>query len=144
MLSALLKDNSRTPGKLCTHIDFLINLQARLCRFLAPPMNAHCTVANCAHDTLVLHADSPAWATKLRYHTTAILAYMQNAGDLPSLKTIRIKVVPVSKQAPDTPVRPLSLSSASARLINQVAAGMPDGELRLSLLKLARHNQERA
>ena len=143
IFSALLKDSSRMPGKLCAHVDFLGDLQTRLGHFLESPLNTHCTVANCTNSILVLHADSAAWATKLRYNTPAILAYMQNACDLPSLKTIRIKVIPASKRTQDTTIKPLSLSSASAGFINQVAASMPDDELRLSLLKLAKHNQER-
>lgn len=139
--SVLLKDHNCMPGKLCAHADFLGNLQTRLGHFLEPPLNSHFIVANCINGILVLHADSAAWATKLRYNTPAILAYMQNTCDLPALKTIRIKVIPASKRTQDTTVKPLSISSVSASFINQVAASMPDDELRLSLLKLAKHQE---
>jgi hypothetical protein len=143
-LAALFTDNSRLPGRLCAHAGFLSNLQTRLTHYLDSPLDKHVTVANYANGILVLHADTSSWATRLRYNTPAILAHMKNSCDLPDLKTIRIKTMPVSKGTAVATVKPLYLSSASAGFINQVAACMPDDNLRLSLLKLARHIQKQA
>lgn len=142
MFSALLKNENSMLGRLCQHADFLGVLENRLRLFLDSPLNTHCIVANYYNSTLILHADSAAWASKLRYNTPAILAFMQNECKLKSLKTIRIKVIPASTQHQDNAGRRLSMSAATGNLINQVAATMPDDELRLSLLKLAKHHQD--
>jgi len=142
-LNTLLKNKNSVLGKLCLHAKYLTQLEKKLCLFLESPLNTHCSVANLANDTLVLHSDSSAWASKLRYNIPAILNYMQHECNLTTLKTIRIKIkLPEnSRQSGSAGNKPV-MSKASARYINQAAATMPDDDLRLSLLKLAKHEND--
>jgi hypothetical protein len=142
-LTSLLKDKYSLLGRLCQHAEYLAHLDKKLCLFLGSPLNSHYSVANYVNDTLVLHSDSAAWAAKLRYNIPAILSYMQNECNLIALKTIRIKIKLPDNSAQHEPVkRKPAISSASALFINQAAALMPDDDLRLSLLKLVKNNQD--
>ena len=141
--SSLFNKNSSELGKLCQHGAFLVNLERKLLSFLPPPLNTHCKVANYANDTIILHSESSAWATKLRYNTPAILDYLRKECHLDALKTIRIKVNPVASIKQPTPARRLTLSPSSAVFITQVANTIVDEDLRLSLLKIAKHKNNK-
>ena len=141
--TTLLKNKNSALGRLYLHVRYLTLLEKKLCLFLDSPLNTHCSVANVTNDTLVLHSDSAAWAAKLRYNIPAILNYMQNECNLTTLKTIRIKIKLPENHQRSVPARkkPI-LSKASAHFINQAAATMSDDDLRLSLLKLAKHQHD--
>lgn len=139
--SLLLKKNDSDLGKLCQHAAFLADIEKKLLAFLDPSLGSHCKVANYTNDTIILYSDSPAWATRLRYNTPAILDHLRTSCHLDSLKTVRIKVNPPdnSKHLPAT--KQLFLSVASAEFISQVANSMTDNDLRQSLLKIAKHKK---
>ena len=141
--NTLLKNKNSVLGRLCLHAKYLTQLEKKLCLFLESPLNTHCSVANLTNDTLVLHSDSSAWAAKLRYNIPAILNYMQTECKLSSLKTIRIKIkLPENSRQSGSVRKKAVMSKTSARYINQAAAVMSDDDLRLSLLKLAKHNHD--
>ena len=97
-------------------------------------MNEHVIVADYQKKTLVLHTDSAAWAARLRYLTPDILTTFK--GDLPGVRTIRIKVVP-----PDPPVqtsrKAVKVSPDTAGGIREVADKIPDKALRTTLRNIA-------
>lgn len=141
--TSLLEDKHSVLGKLCQHAEYLSHLEKKLCLFLDSPLSSHCSVANFINETLILHSDSAAWAAKLRYNVPVILNFMQNECNLNTLKTIRIKIkLPDSSTQPGPVRRKPAISSASALFINQAAATMLDDDLRLSLLKLVKNNQD--
>ena len=140
-LLALFTDNKTTIGKLYEHAKYIQQLEIKLFKHLGHPLNTHCILANHANDTLTLHADSPSWATKLRYCTPDILSYMQQQCHLPTLKTVRIKVMPTANKTTQIPKRHLSLSAKSAKFIDGVATSMTDENLSRSLLKLSKHSR---
>lgn len=137
--SSLFKSKNSELGTLCQHAAFLSDIEKNLLSFLGFPLNTHCKLANYANDTVILHSDSPAWAAKLRYNTPLILDLLRTRCRLNTLKTIRIKVNPPVSPASTLPVKRLTLSPASAEFISQVANSMTDDNLRLSLLKIAKH-----
>ncbi len=134
----LLENHASPLGKLFRQTQQLVRLTEKLQSFLEPPLNQHCTVANFDHVTLVLHADSAAWASRLRYNTSAILSHMRRESDLQGLKTLRIKIKPADIPTQKS-IRRITLTRTSARIITHSASLMPDDELRQSLLRLARH-----
>jgi hypothetical protein len=143
--STLLSNQDSALGRLCRHAGYLAYLEKKLCLFLAAPLNTHCSVANFTNDTLVLHSDSAAWAAKLRYNIPAILKYMQHECQLTSLKTIRIKIrLPSHAEPSGSAGKKPDISAASANYLKQAAETMSDDDLRLSLLKLARHCPDKA
>ncbi|MCC6207745.1 MAG: DUF721 domain-containing protein [Gammaproteobacteria bacterium] len=107
---------------------------------LPPSFQQHCRVAGITQQTLILHADSPAWATKLRYYCPQLPADLCQLPDFRQLTDIRIKVIPpeflqTSRQT-SPPVR-RSLPPSAARLLRDVAATTSNAPLRDALLRLA-------
>lgn len=144
LLVSLFNRKNSELGKLCQHTVFLNELEKSLLRFLDAPLRAHCKIANYNNGTIVLHSDSPAWSAKLRYHTPALLDHLKTQCGLDSLKTIRIKVKPTVSKASSVKPRKLILSSSSSTLLRQVADATTDEDLRLSLLRIARHYHKTA
>lgn len=136
----LLTNCQSKLGNLYEQAQYIQNLKVKLSKYLGPPLNEHCVLANYKNTVLVMHADSPAWATKLRFSTPAIISYMQRECHLNTLKTIRVKVIPAKNKVKKNPVRRLTLSNKSTKLIADIANSMTDHDLRSSLLKLTRHN----
>ncbi len=139
-LLALLTNYQSRLGNLYEQTQRIQDFKDKLSEHLGSPLNEHCTLANYKNDLIVMHADSPAWATKLRFSTPDIISYMQRECHLNTLKTIRVKVVPTIKKINRTPARRLILSSKSTKLIRNIANSMTDHNLRNSLLKLTKHN----
>lgn len=93
-IGSFLNSETGVLGNLIQQIELLKILNQNLTSFLDSPLNAHCTVANYANDIMVLHTDSPVWASRLRYILPQLLNFMQDQCGLVSIKTIRIKVMP--------------------------------------------------
>ena len=94
LISDLLESTDKL-SRICNHIEKLSRLQTKLRDYLEPPLNKHVIIADYQQKTLVFHADSAAWATKLRYRTPEILRLFRD--DLPGIRTIRIKNPPVER-----------------------------------------------
>ncbi|NVK21016.1 MAG: DUF721 domain-containing protein [Kangiellaceae bacterium] len=62
-------------------------------QFLPPELAAHCRVVNYNRQTLILGADSPVWATRLRYLSSQLLTDLRQAGHF-SLGNILIQTAP--------------------------------------------------
>lgn len=121
-------------SQICNHIKKINGLQIKLLEHLDSPLDKHVVVADYRQKTLVLHTDSAAWAAKLRYNTPGILAAFK--GDLPGIRTIRIKVAPT-----DTPGRAsrhtAKVSPDTAGGIREVADQIEDTALRSALHSIA-------
>ena len=137
----LLRADTSILGKLMQHIVFLKGLEQKLDAFLGSTLNKHCRIANYANNTLVLHADTPSWASKIRLNTPQILHYLQKECNLVSLKTIRIRVIPAPVQAAMLPDKRWKLDKHTANLISQFALSVTDEALKRSLLKISKHYQ---
>ncbi|HLA74973.1 MAG TPA: DciA family protein [Gammaproteobacteria bacterium] len=105
---------------------------------LSPPLNEHCRVANIKDSMLVLHADSPAWAAKLRFQVAAMLAQLNRAPGFGELRSIRVKVCPQARVQPEVVSKPRSLSPRVAALISSVAETSTDPALKEVLLRLSK------
>ena len=121
-------------SRLCNHIEQLGKLQIKLHDYLEPPLNEHVIIADYRQKTLVFHADSAAWATKLRYRTPEILKLFRN--DLPGIRTIRIKNPPVETREQATR-QAARASSDTVDTIREVAGRIDDPPLRSALLRIA-------
>jgi len=142
LLRNLLRTETGVLGNLMQHVDFLQGLEQKLAAFLGPAVNIHCRIANYANDTLVLHADTPSWASRIRYNTPQILLYLQNECNLAALKTIRIKVMPASAQIVKTPDKQLKLGPHTANLIRDSALSVTDETLKSLLLKISKYTED--
>jgi hypothetical protein len=60
-------------------------------RLLPDDLADHCVAARKRDQQLILHADSPVWATRLRYNSPQLMSLLQTTN--PSLREIKIKLV---------------------------------------------------
>lgn len=137
---ALLHGAGGEFGYLIEHCKRLERMSRMLLDRLPPAFQPHCRVAAIVRQTLILHADSPAWASKLRYYCPQLPAELCQLADFSQLNDLRIKVVPpellqASRQT--SPAIRRSLPPSAARLLREVAATTPSAPLKAALLRLA-------
>lgn len=86
-----LINSSEQLRSLLAHLNNIKILDQQLHKYLAFPLNSHCSIANYSEDTLIIRADTPAWATKLRYHIPSIQQFAKHKCNLTNLKTVQVK-----------------------------------------------------
>lgn len=130
---------SGTLGLLTEHARRIAALNETLSPALGPDLAAHCRVADFRDARLVLLADSPAWATRLRYHTNTLCEQFTTAG-VP-VRELRVIVRPPSAPAPEPAARraPPVLSGQAARSLEASADGIAHPPLADALRRLAGH-----
>jgi len=57
------------------------------------PLNDHCRTLNVSGTTLILAADSPAWAARLRFHTPQLVKILSSYQPF-DIRAVRIRVRP--------------------------------------------------
>lgn len=108
---------------------------------LPAPLGSHCCVANITQQTLVLHADSPAWITKLRYHCPDLLDHLHRQPDLGQLRDIRIRAVPANHAQSSRQAPARCLPASAARLLRSAASATSSPALKDALLRMAERGQ---
>lgn len=118
----------------------VLNRTLRGC--IPAPLNQHCQVANLRDNILILHADSSAWALKLRYSSRTLLQQLHQRG-LPGLSAIEVKVRPhnAAVKRPEK-IRHARMSGKTAQLLDSAAGDIGDARLKLALQHLARHGKD--
>ena len=107
---------------------------------LSGPSRLHCVNAQLKHDTIIIHVDSPVWASKLRFQLGSLLTNLRKAASLDGLQQIQVRVLPsTEKKLLSKSPAPASslLSEESAEMIRDLASAISDDTLRASWLKLA-------
>ena len=130
------------PAKtVVTHARQLARLQQAVLRALPDPLNRHCQVINVRQQCLVLSADSPAWAARLRYQIPELNARL-NQKNSANLKKILIKTRPATGQTNTVSRASLSVSRQTGRLLSQLSADIRHPGLSAALAKLAAHSKK--
>ncbi|MEN8167827.1 MAG: DciA family protein, partial [Pseudomonadota bacterium] len=109
-------------------------------RLLLPsPLDDHCSSAVLQNGRLVLLADSPVWASRLRYLSHNLQRQLSQKGF--SIRRIQSRVsIPEDLVKHQERIRPITpLSQANSDLLRSVAESMENQELRNALLRLSRH-----
>lgn len=111
-------------------------------KHLTGPTSLHCVNAQLQHETLIVHVDSPAWATKLRFQLGSLLPSLRKVPSLDGLQQILVRVLPGAENkslgsAPSS----AGLSEESAELIRKLASAITDDTLRASWLRLAKNTK---
>jgi hypothetical protein len=111
---------------------------------LPSPLKEHCRVMSVRDTALVLAADSPVWAARLRFHSPRLVKQLVNIKTV-KLRTVQVRVRPVESTPEKVKrlVKPV-LSEDSSIALEQAARGVRDPELKAALLRLAgrrRHNK---
>ncbi len=105
-------------------------------RALPEPLGQHCVGALRQDRHLTLFADSPLWATRLRYAGPSLLEGL--GAPARGLREVRVRVALPQGGVPRITPGPRPLSEEVARLIEETAAGLPDKELGEALGRLVR------
>src|ERR1700722_5297691 len=110
-------------------------LDRQLRQPLPEPLRRHVRLADISADRLVFLASSSAWASKLRFHQTAILANARQVSGLPTAK-FAVKVAPLPPVPPEQ-IRRKPLSKIAADHLKTAARSIADPELQAVYLRLA-------
>ncbi|HEY0722341.1 MAG TPA: DUF721 domain-containing protein [Gammaproteobacteria bacterium] len=135
-LSSLLTDPHGPYGKLIERSRLYHNLHTQLESFLGRDIASHCRIQNLREGILLLQADAPSWAARLRFALPRLLEQLRTTPELGRLHEIRVRVVPTEPPRP-AKSRRAKLSSAAAAILDNAAAGTPDPQLRDALRRLA-------
>ncbi|MEO5702933.1 MAG: DUF721 domain-containing protein [Gammaproteobacteria bacterium] len=133
----LLADGGEELRRLLARAESLQRASQVLRAHLDAPLAQHCQVANIKDGSVVIHADSPAWAAKLRFHVAGMLEKFNKSHSFGTVRAIRIKVSPLSEARPSARAERLVLSQQAAAVLKSAADAVVDPELKKVLLKLS-------
>lgn len=120
-----------------THARHLQRLNQMFAQLVGDPLSTHCRIANLRTDTVVFHAESPVWGTRLRYHIPELLVLLQQRCGHPGLIHALIHIQPKTQTAQKSTAAP-SLSPESSSFLERVARTTSDTRLKEALLRLSR------
>jgi hypothetical protein len=103
-------------------------------QLLPGDLASHCVAAQERDQQLVLHLDSPAWATRLRYTSPQLLSLLKTAH--PSLREIKVKMV-LTRSPPRRRLSAPHHSDLAAAIILDSAEDTKHPQLRDALLRLS-------
>lgn len=133
----LLESRGGRLAPLLDRVRLLQRVENLLRKILGADLGAHCRAGGLAGGRLVLLADSPVWATRIRYAVPALLEKLGDAGDIP-VREIQVRVGRASVARGTTPRRARPLGEETARNLCETAEAIGDEALRSALLRLAR------
>ena len=115
----------------------LSELDRAMRNVLPANLATHVRLATINDGCLVLQAESPAWATQLRYKTPEILANLRRNPDFSAIRSIRIRNALGAAEPPPRVSAARRLGHAAAGALRAQAASTDDAALREVLLRLA-------
>jgi hypothetical protein len=119
----------------------LKKLDAELHDLIPPPLGDHCRILSIRDDTLVLAADSPVWAARLRFQASQLVKQLSDTRTV-NLRTVRVRVRPPESRYRAPPARKhLPISRKNSHTLRQAAREVTDPRLRAALLRLASHRK---
>ena len=129
-------------SSLCTlinHTKHLVKLNRIVQRQLTYSLQPHCKVANYRENTLYLHVDSAAWATRLRFNIPQLTEQLKKTKEFKELQSIRIHQgkQPINKENKQKPIN-IRLSKDTAEQLNCLADNVTDEKLASALKRLAK------
>ena len=124
-------------SRLVSQTRTLMALETLLQTLLPEPLKTHCRLLAFREDTLVLAADSPVWAARLRFHAPQLVKQF-NRNQTVKLHTIQIRVRPPERIVPAQRRQSMARRSKnSTTALQQVAQTVSDPGLKTALLRLA-------
>ncbi len=116
----------------------LQEFETRLLAVLPDDLRPHCRLARFSPEAMVWLASTPAWATRLRFHTQELLTAAQKAGGAKGPRSVHVKVSsePLT-QAEVRPPRSQAPSPAAAASLRELAATTRNPGLRDAVCRLA-------
>jgi hypothetical protein len=102
-------------------------------RLLPADLALHCRAAQIREGLLVLHVDSPVWATRLRYLAPKLLSLLRP--DHAALTAVTVKVL-MERESCGPRHRPAKRSAVAASIIHDSAQDTKHPQLRAALERL--------
>ena len=132
-------NKSASLHSLMRHAHYLRQLDSIVHHQLNFSLQQHCKVANYRENTLYLHVDSPAWATKLRFTLPELLNNLRKYNEFRLLERIYLSQdnTRAGQQSP-LPKPMERLSPESAMQIEYLAEHVSDNRLANALRRLAK------
>jgi len=140
-LSRLLAPEGDGLGSLVRRAGLLAHASRVLAAHLPSPLGSHCRVANVEGSTVVVQADSAAWAVRLRFMAPTVCDALSPLFAGPTLRHVKVSVCPPVAVAPVQPSdkRP-ALTAESARVLELAAEAVADPGLKDALRRLSRRS----
>jgi len=138
-LKNIVNSNSSKLRQLTKNIQHIKQLNRRLTGILPASATQHCQIGSINDQTLILHCQSAAWATRIRFEQSKIIKAFRDLG---------IKSVSVHIQQPGNLVARRSLppkreiSPKSATLLQQLAENAGNDKLKAALRRLAQRAKQ--
>jgi hypothetical protein len=127
------------PASIASQLAQLQKINRALYEIIPIEFLGHIQAAgNPQNGTLHIYADSPAWATKLRFYKPAITAGLTIHTGL-SIKSVHISIHPKTGDRKTHRLKKPSFSRNSAQLLAALARDTDDPELKRALATLAQH-----
>ena len=122
---------------LLAHSRDLGKMDILLAELLPAPLNTHCHLLSIRNSVLVMAADSPVWAARLRFHAPQLVK--QLARRLSAKRcTIHVRVRPPEIPQPPRPQKAVARPGRQGiTALQQAAQSVSDPELKTALLRLA-------
>jgi len=99
---------------------------------------AHCLSAQLKYDNLIVHVDSSAWASKLRFQLTTLLPTLRRQQGYHAATKVTMRIQPQqSSHATHKKRTSNAMDPQTAQQIRELASAIRDEELRQTWLKLA-------
>jgi len=124
-------------SRLLSRARALGELDALVHELIPSPLNAHCRVLAVRDDILVVAADSPVWAARLRYQSSLLVKQLSGISSV-KLRTVQVRVR-ASEQSTDCRITPIRqpVSARNSMALKQAARSVTDAGLKAALLRLA-------
>ena len=130
---------------LVTKARFMGKLNEEFLKCIPSPINLHVQLAFVNGAKLHVIADTPAWATKLRFMSAHIIPTLKkNIQYFQYVKEMSISTRPISRKKSKLQVsRDHHISSEAKNCLENIAEGLENQNLRESLLRLAKRHKKR-
>lgn len=134
----LLRAQKGDVAELVTHARQLGHLSDIIQAMLEPSLADHCHLAHFDGSRMVIVADSPAWATRLRFSVDTLVSQLQQySNKFHRLSKIEVAVRPQLPDLPQVNVVERTISVEAAQYIEESADSVEDPDLKQALQRLA-------
>jgi hypothetical protein len=125
-------------SRLLSRARVLGELDALVHELIPPPLNGHCRVLAMRDGILIVAADSPVWATRLRYEASRLVKQLAGVSSV-KLRTIQVRVRASESRLTDSRFAHVrqTLSGRNSMVLKQAAGSVSDTGLKAALLRLA-------
>ncbi len=123
------------------HAHKLSRLQRWLENQLPDSIHKQCQIINFRDNTLFLAANSPVWATRLRFLAPQLNNPFGQKDSTNPLK-IKIKVLPLTYPPKPKSHTRMKISGTTGQLLEQIASAIDHPDLSASLVRIAAHSRK--